>query len=357
MKRALEVLVAFNDDGELAHGGAEDRLAIEGVRGAVDGILGALAQCGHRAEARAVPIDPRGALDFAAGLDCDVVFNQVESLAGDARGEARFAAALELTGLAFTGNRPRAMTLCLEKPLARAVLAAAGVPIARGAVIAPGDRPRGGPGDDGARALAGLAFPVIVKPAREDASHGIALESVARDERAALERARFVHGRYGEPALVEEYLAGREFNVALLEGPTPEEPRLLPIAEMDFTGFPAGAPRIVTYGAKWIEDSPEWRGTRSIAAELEPALEARIRAAASEAWRALGLSGYARVDLRHAPDPAGGPGRLAVIDVNPNPDLSPDAGFALTAQRAGISHAELVAWILDAARTGRSARA
>ena len=102
----------------------------------------------------------------------------------------------------------------------------------------------------------------------------------------------------------------------------------------------------MTYGAKWIEDSPEWKGTRSIAAVVDQELAARIRAAAVGAWRALGLCGYARVDLRATDEPAA---RLAVIDVNANPDLSRDAGFALTAERSGISYDELIESILESA--------
>ena len=336
MKRGRKVCVVFNDDGELAAGGAEDALGVAGVEGAVRSIVEALTARGFEARAIPAPKQTRDVLAFVAELDCDAVFNQVESLGGDARREAHFAAALELRGLCYTGCTPRAMTLCLDKSLARAVLAAQGVPIARGALLR-----------DASDSLAGLTFPVLVKPSREDASHGIALESVARDEAAAVARARFVIERYAQPALVEEYFAGREFNVALLEGEKPgAEPRVLSLSEIDFTNFPAGAPRIVTYGAKWIEDSPEWKGTRSIAAVVDQELAARIRAAAVGAWRALGLCGYARVDLRATDEPAA---RLAVIDVNANPDLSRDAGFALTAERSGISYDELIESILESA--------
>ncbi len=344
MSRGREICVVFNDDGALAAGTAEDALAVAGVEGAVRNIVEALTSRGWHARAVAAPVNKRDVLSFVAELVCDAVFNQVESLGGDARCEAHFAAALELRGLCYTGSAPRAMTLCLDKSLARAVLAAQNVPIARGAMLC-----------DGSESLAGLAFPLLIKPSREDASHGIALESVARDEAAARARARFVIERYAQPALVEEYFAGREFNVALLAGEKPgAAPRVLSLSEIDFTNFPAGAPRIVTYGAKWIEDSPEWRGTRSIAAVVDAELGARIRAAAVGAWRALGLSGYARVDLRATDEPAP---RLAVIDVNANPDLSRDAGFALTAQRSGISYEQLIESILESAIRAASARA
>ena len=339
-----EVAVIFNADGALARGGAEDSLAVAGVEGAVRGIVEALAACGWRARAIPAPARVRDVPAFVAELDCDAVFNLVESLCGDARNEAHFAAALELRGLPYTGSGPLALSLCLEKPLARAVLAAAGVPIARGALLSDGDG-----------SLDGLEYPLLVKPSREDASHGIALESVARDEAAARARARLVIERYAQPALVEEYIAGREFNAGLIEGERAgDPPRVLNLSEIDFTGFPAGAPRIVTYGAKWIEGSPEWNGTRSVAADVDGVLAERIRSAALGAWRALGLSGYARVDLRVED---AHPRRLAVIDVNSNPDLSPDAGFALCAQRSGLSYAQFIESILEFALRRTPARA
>lgn len=343
MKRLGKVCVVYNRDGALAAGSAQDALAVAGVEAAVSGIVAALRPCCRSVEALAVPNELRAVLPFVAALDAEVVFNQVESLAGDARREAHFAAALELSGLPYTGSGPRTLAICLDKPLARAVLAARGVPIAPGALLRSAQDP-----------LPELRYPLLLKPSREDASHGITLDSLARDEAGLRERARRVIEGYRQPALAEEYLAGREFNVALLEGPTPEAPpRILELSEIEFSGFPEGAPQIVTYAGKWIEGSPEWNGTRSIAAKVDPRLGARVREAATAAWHALGLSGYARVDLRAQ---AGPEGRLAVIDVNPNPDLSPDAGFALTAQRSGISHVELLTHILECALRRAPAR-
>lgn len=330
-----DVHVLFNADADLASGGERDRLAVAGVESAVRGIVEALSRRGIPAVALAVPVDPREAAAFLTELAPSAVFNQVESLGGDARREAHFAALLELSGVPYTGSGPRALALCLDKPMARAILSAAGVPIAAGLACSRADD-----------AATSLRFPLIVKPSREDASQGIAAGSVVADARELRDRVDELVARYRQPALVEEYLDGREFNVALIEAAQPAaDPRVLRVAEIDFTGFPPDSPRIVTYAAKWVEDSPEWRGTRSVDAQLDPTLERRVTAAAVGAWRALGLSGYARVDLRSS-----AAGALAVIDVNSNPDLSPDAGFALTAARSGLPYDELIATILDRAR-------
>jgi D-alanine-D-alanine ligase len=335
--------VLHNRDGGLAAGEALDALAVAGVEAAVRGIVAAISSWVDEVEVLVVPNDPREVLRFVDGLDCDLIVNQVESLGGDARREAHFAAALELRGVPYTGSGPRALALCLDKPLARAVLAEAGVPIARGVVL-----------HSAQDQLPELNYPLLLKPSREDASHGITLDSLARDEAGLRERARSLIERYRQPALVEEYIPGHEINVALLEGATPDAPaRILELSEIEFSNFPPEAPRIVTYAGKWVEGSPEWNGTRSVAARLQPELAERVCDAAAKAWRALGLCGYARVDLRAE---TGGAARLAVIDVNPNPDISPDAGFSLTAERSNLSHAQLIEHILQCGLRRHAAR-
>jgi D-alanine-D-alanine ligase len=325
------VAVLHNALTAASRGGEADRLAVEAVEGAARAGAKALEEAGWSVSVQVVPGEARELAAMLSALEADLVFNMVEELAGDARGDAAFAAMLELWGIPYTGAGPRALTLCLEKPVARAVLAARGVRVPRGAVL-----------ENGTESLGGLRFPVIVKPSREDASHGIELASVVAAEREARERARLVIERYGQPALVEEYVDGREVNAALVA--RGGEVEVLPLGEIDFSGFPAGAPRIVTYAGKWVEDSADWRATLSVAARLEPAEEARVRETALAAWTALGLADYARVDLRL--DASGEP---FVIDVNPNPDLSPGAGFALAAERRGWSHAQLILHIAEAA--------
>ena len=328
------VAVVYNDDGALAHGEEHDRLAVEGVVACARAVAAALRERGHAAELRALPPDPRAAAPLVAGLACDVVFNLVESIAGDARREPACAWLCELYGLARTGSPPRAMTLCLEKPVAQAVLAARGIPVPRHVVLERGDEP-----------LAGLRLPAIVKPAREDASHGIASESVVRDEGALRARARFVIGRYEQPAIVEEFVEGREVNVGLLEGQRGLE--VLPLSEIDYSGFPPEMPRIVSYAGKWVETSRDWALTQVVPArDLSDERRARIEEVARGAFEALGLAGYGRVDVRLAAST----GEPFVIDVNANPDVSPDAGFALAAARGGLGYADLVERILASAR-------
>ena len=325
------VAVLHNALTAASRGGEADRIAVEAVEGAARAAAEALEAAGWRAWAAGVPHEPRELAAALSALEVDLVFNMVEELAGDSRRDAAFAWMLELWGIPYTGAAPQALMLCLEKPVARAVLASRGVRVPRGAVLG-----------EGGESLAGLRFPLIVKPSREDASHGIEPASVVSGEPEARERARLVIERYRQPALVEEYVDGREVNAALVA--RGGEVEVLPLGEIDFSGFPVGAPRIVTYAGKWVEDSADYRTTLSVAARLDPAAEARVRETALAAWTALGLRDYARVDLRL--DRSGEP---FVIDVNPNPDLSPGAGFALAAERRGWSHAQLILHIAQAA--------
>ncbi len=330
------VAVVYNDDTALAHGDAQDALAVQGVVACASAVAEALLSRAYAVEVLPLRPEPAAILRLAGALDCDVVVNLVEAIGGDARQEPIFAWLCELRGLPYTGSPPRAMTLCLEKPVTQALLAARGIPVPRHVVLARGDEP-----------LAGLRLPAIVKPSREDASHGIASESVVRDEAALRARARYVIEHYAQPALVEEFVDGREVNVGLLDGPSGLE--MLPLVEIDYAGFPADMPRIVTYAGKWIDTSRDWALTNVIAArDLSPEQCARIEAVARDAFDVLGLRDYGRVDLRL--DRSGNP---FVVDVNANPDLSPDAGFALCAARAGHAYADVVQRIVENALRAR----
>jgi D-alanine-D-alanine ligase len=326
------ITVVYNDDAALAHGDPLDLIAVQGVVGCARAVAQALRERGHAVEIMALGPEPRQVARSVEGLACDLVFNLVEAIGGDARREPAFAWLCELAGLRYTGSPPRAMTLCLEKPLTQALLAARGIPVPRNVLLARGDE-----------LLGGLSFPAIVKPSREDASHGIASESVVPDEDALRARARYVIDHYAQPALAEEFIEGREINVALLE--TPRGLEVLPLSEIDYTGFPPDMPHIVSYAGKWIETSRDWAVTIVVAArDLTLEQRARIEAVARAAFEVLGLSGYGRVDVRL--DRSGHP---FVIDVNANPDISPDAGFALAAARAGYTYADVVAWIAESA--------
>jgi D-alanine-D-alanine ligase len=261
----------------------------------------------------------------------DVVLNLCDAPLGDVVLEPHVPAALELLGIPYTGAGPAALDLCRHKPAVKERLAAAGIPTPAWSVVARGDR-----------LPAWEAWPAIVKPAAEDASCGIDRRSVVRDRRALRERVAFLHRRYREPALVERFLGGRELNVALVGGAAPS---VLPYGEIDFSDMPADRPRIVTFDAKWRAGGAEDRGTRAVAARPLPvAVRRAMHNHALDAWRITGVRDYARVDFRLDERC-----RPFVLEVNPNPDLAPEAGLSRAWARAGGDWPGLLLAILEQA--------
>jgi D-alanine-D-alanine ligase len=333
----LCVGILASADTTLAHGEARDAIAVSASGVEVASVEAACRARGWktlRIEASADPRRTRAALEREKP---DVVFHLAESVGGDARVESLLAALLDGLDLPYTGSGPNALWSGLHKPIAREKLAAAGVAIPEGFVL------------ESAKSPVPRAFRRkpkarwIVKPSREDASHGISIESVVRGERAVRERAAYVFRTYAQPALVEEFVDGREFNVSIVEEASGL--RVLPLSEIDFAGFPKDAPKLVTFASKWMESSAEFAGTPSVAARrTAPGVARAIRDTARAAWKAIGLRGYGRVDLRIAED-----GAPRVLDVNPNPDISPDAGLSKAAERDGLSHEGLIAGIVETA--------
>lgn len=253
------------------------------------------------------------------------VFNLCEEMNGKCELEMCVAGLLDLMGIPYTGSGPLALGLALHKFRVKQLLRSYGIPTPRGFLLARGQRLN----------LENLRFPVIVKPAHEDASLGINSRSICHDMSQLEKQAAYIHKVYAQEALVEDYLDGREFNVSIMGD---EDPFVLSISEIDFSEMPDGEPRIVSYRAKWDEESPMFRGTRPICpAEIPKRLESRIKDIALRAYRCLGLRDYGRIDLRTDVR-----GNIFVLEANPNPDIAPSAGFARAARAAGLSYADLI---------------
>jgi D-alanine-D-alanine ligase len=267
-----------------------------------------------------------------------VVVNLVESLGGRSSLIAVVPALLESLGVPFTGCPADAIHLSSNKRLAKRHLAGAGI----------ATPPLFGERNDDANARAddGNDPPDrwIVKSIWEHASLGIDDTSIvgAAAVPRLLARRRAEHGGHW---FAERFVTGREINVALIAGGGDAPVRVLPPAEIRFDAFPAGKARIVGYAAKWEAASFEYQHTpRSF--DIESGLARDVAAKALACWRAFDLAGYARVDFRvDAED------RPWVLEVNTNPCLSPDAGFAAALEAAGIDYAQAVAWLLDEALT------
>jgi D-alanine-D-alanine ligase len=266
----------------------------------------------------------------------DAIFNLVEYFKDDQQQEAYVAGLYELMGVAYTGNRPITLATCQNKYRTKLLCEAAGLPTAQFFLATRAPVPRDH----------GLAFPLIVKPAFEDASGGIDADSVVVDQRALEEQVARVLGEFEMPALVEEYIEGREIHAAILGNHPPE---VLPLFEMEFEPAEedeAWKPQIITYRAKWDPHSSDFYSMDAVVPplDLDPAVAGAIRSIAVDAFVAVRGRDYARVDMRVSAD-----GQPFILEINPNPDLVDGAAFAMCAEASGRSYGETLGAIADLA--------
>lgn len=308
-----------------------------------DAVGEALRRLGHEPVPLECTLDLANCTAALERLRPDAVFNLVESLGGSDRLMALAPMLLDHLRIPYTGCSADAVWSTTHKLLAKSRLRAAGLPTPDWASTLGGFR--GGE--------SGLAPPYLIKAVWEHASFGIDDGALVSSGSAAdvfvrlAERSR----RLNRDCFAERYIEGREFNVSLLDGGSGRE--VLPIAEIDFAHWPEGRPRIVGYDAKWREESFEFRHTPrtfdSTSADAE--LRATLARLALECWDLFALRGHARVDFRV--DDAGRP---YILEINANPCLSPDAGFAAALERAGIPFHEAIGRILSRAINGMPAR-
>ncbi|HEY2890382.1 MAG TPA: hypothetical protein VGJ31_07130 [Dongiaceae bacterium] len=277
-----------------------------------------------------ITLDLEAARQRLMHLRPGLVFNLVESVEGQGRLIHLAPALLESLGLPFTGSGADAAYVTSNKPLAKRLMRAAG--IATPDWVEPGQA---------AAIMPEFSGPYIVKSVWEHASIGIDDSSIAADAGRLSGLIRKRQRRHGGEWFVEAYVEGREFNLSLIAGDSGVE--LLPVAEMCFVDYPPGKPHIVNYAAKWEEASFEYHATqrRFEFPATDGALLARLEATAKACWHLFGLRGYARVDCR-----VDAAGRVQVLEININPCLSPDAGFAAAAAHARLDLNAIVRRIL-----------
>lgn len=277
---------------------------------------------------------------LATGLDLDAtlasirerapacVFNLVESLGGDGRLIHLFPAVLAVARIAYTGAAADAIYLSSHKLVAKKLMQVHDIPTP--AYFTRNEELH----DSDSR--------WIVKSVWEHASFGMDDGCVVQGSDEARNRMAGSEARYGGDWFAEQFVDGKEYNISVLE--QDGQPYILPIAEMTFVDYPMGKPRIVGYAAKWDENAPEYRGTCRVFPSLADAEHERLRSIVQRCWKAFGLRGYARVDLRL--DSSGKPW---VLEINANPCLSRDAGFAAAALEAGLSYEQLIERVVHAA--------
>lgn len=246
-----------------------------------------------------------------------LVFNLCESLGGSSVGEARIPRVLGACGFTYTGAQANNLGICLNKAAAKARLMQEQVPTAAYQVFHRADEPLQ------------VSLPAIVKPAAEDASLGITTKSVVRSEQQLRSQVSYVLQTYKQAVLVEEFLSGREFSASVWGG---SQPQILSISEINYTHCRNHFQRILSFSEKWSTDEFPSIDPASLTSGLRKQISQIVLAA----YRAMGCRDYARVDLRE------NKGQVYVLEVNPNPCLAEDGGFAKAARTLGFDYTHMV---------------
>jgi len=260
----------------------------------------------------------------------EVIFNMVEQFGNVSSAEHKITSFLELQGIPFTGCSAVGITLCKNKSIAKKILGYHRIRVPE-FIVMPGGRKITRPKR--------LKFPILIKPLKEEASYGISQASFVETDEDFLERVKFVHEKFEQPAIAEEYIVGRELYVGIIGN---DRLQAFPAREMVFKQVPEDAPRFATFKAKWDEEYRKRWGIDNQFAELEPEQIRRIERACKRIYRLLLIDGYARLDLRlTAAD------EIVFIEANPNPILAKDEDFAMAAEKAGLPYPKLIQKILQ----------
>ncbi|HVD59689.1 MAG TPA: ATP-grasp domain-containing protein [Gemmatimonadaceae bacterium] len=302
----------------------------------LDQIERALRESGHETKRLVVDDKVEPLVSALTKEKPDLIFNIAESFGGKSALESNVAALLNLLQMRYTGSSPAGLILAGDKTLTKKVLSFHGILTARFATVFRGNVDWAGD----------IQFPLILKPPQEDASLGITQKSIVHDVKELLETISSLQTEFQSPVLAEEFIDGREFYVGVL-GNSNVQP--LPLIELDFSKFPKGLPKIASWSAKWGEDGDEkgaeFAGTESIfPTDVSEDLTARIQKVAVDAFQALRLRDYARVDLRVTSAE-----KIYVIEVNPNCYLEEKSEFATAAKKSGIEYPALINRIVELA--------
>jgi D-alanine-D-alanine ligase len=319
----MRVAVVYNRPQPSRYDALGEQQSVLGVLDAVKAVHQALIELDL--DVTVVPLVPP--LDQAQrelrDLETDVVFNLFEGFCGEPGTEIIVPDLLSEMGVPFTGSPGPVIKLALDKAKTKSILQDAGIRTPDFQVLNP----------ETVHTFQ-LDYPCIVKPCCEDASNGLSARSVVHDFPSLERQVNTVSDHYSGDAIAERFITGREFNATVLGNSTFT---VLPVSEIVYC-LPLGMPEILTFDAKWEPHSPYFQGTKPVCpAEIEAREHDRIADTITTVYRLLGCRGYARVDLRLDRD-----GELNVIEVNPNPDISPGTGAARQAAAAGMTYTQFI---------------
>jgi D-alanine-D-alanine ligase len=292
-------------------------------------IFEALGKLGHEASYQVLD-GAEKSLVAVSRCGADLIFNLTESYAGDDTKDMNIAAYLDLLDCPYTGAGPHAMYLAQDKSLAKKIFAFHGI---KTPYFATSYRGKLDHSQD-------ISFPLIVKPTSEDGSIGIDTGSVVESVKELMERIHYIQEEFDSPALIEEYIEGREIYAAILGN---ESPEVLPMVELDLSKLPKGTPKIAGKEVKWEKETEAYKVTKSAPAEdLDEETTKRLSDTALAAYQALKLRDYGRIDMRLTKK-----GEVFVIEANPNPWLASTAEFAMAAKKAGRNYTQMIGEIID----------
>jgi D-alanine-D-alanine ligase len=293
-------------------------------------VLDAIRQLGHTAEHLAIFDDLDLLRQKLLAFEPDIIFNLADQFKNNRAFDQNIVSFLEMQGPPFTGCGSTGLTLCKHKGVSKKILGYHRIHVPEFVVIPRGKRiarPRR------------LKFPILVKPLKEEASLGISQASFVETDDQFRERVQFIHEKYDNDVIAEEYIEGRELYVSILGN---HRLHVLPIRELIFKEVPPDEPKIATYKAKWDEEyRKRWGLENRFAENLDPALVANIGRICKRIYHLLTIDGYARLDLRLT-----AANELYFIEANPNPILAADEDFAQSALRMGMEYPRLIEQIL-----------
>lgn len=320
----MNVAVLYLDKGSLVDVYPEDHEGRDEVD-TINAVSEVLKRLGHGVTMVNIDLD---AFERLRHMNVDVAFNLCDDgFHNETWMESHIVAMLDVLRIPYTGSDHKAFTICQDKAHTKKIFLYHGLPTPPFYVA---ENPNDLNHD--------LEYPLMVKPSREDGSIGIKYDAVAEDLEGLRERIMRVIETYKQPALVEEFICGGEFSVSLLGN---ANPHTLPVSEIKFKGLPENQ-RIVSYRAKWVAESRLYKATTpECPAKIKNTLSNDLKELARRAYRFIGVRGYGRVDFRVNED---GP---QLLEVNPNPDISADAGLTRSARAAGLSYDQLIEKILE----------
>jgi D-alanine-D-alanine ligase len=295
-------------------------------------IFEALEKLGHEPSYYILDGRPQSLVGLAK-CNADLIFNLTESYAGDDTKEMHVTAFLDMLEIPYTGAGPHANILAQDKAIAKKMFAFYGI---QSPYFATAYRGTIDHAHD-------ISFPLIVKPTSEDGSIGIDAAALVTSVKELMERVSYIQTEFDSPALIEEYIEGREIYAAILG--SYENAHALPLVELDLSKLPKGMPRIASQDVKFDKDTEAYKLTKSaIAEDLDEETVTKLTDIAVKAYRAVKLRDYGRIDMR-----VSSKGQVYVIEANPNPWLSSGQEFAMAAKKSGLSYTQMIGEIVDLA--------